>query len=230
MDNKTYSCIIISHLSLRDSLIINAIVIHLSNIYNLVYFVCNKKYYKSINQIYCENNKIKPIYIEYNMDIFKKFKDIQIFCIGKNNPNWKSLCSKLILENMPYNYFKTFYKQLDLDYDIRYKYEHIYRNKEREVNFYKKYISSQYIFINDKINIKNATTSFYYNKEQSDNILDYCSVIEAAEEIHVLYDEFFSLCVFLDLSKIKKKNIYTDISNIKDFHKSLHDWTIVSLN
>ena len=227
-----YSCVIISHLLLRDLLTVNAIVIYLSSIYNLVYFVCDKKYYKSINQIYCENNRIKPIYIDCSIDIadiFNKFKNTRIFQIGQNNPNWQSLCSKLILENMSYNYFKIFYKQLDLDYDIRYKYEHIYRNKEREDNFYKKYISSKYIFINDKISIKNATTSFYYNNEKSDNILDYCSVIEAAEEIHVLHDEFFSLCVFLDLSKIKKY-IHTNIANIKDFHKSLHDWTIVSLS
>jgi hypothetical protein len=67
----------------------------------------------------------------------------------------------------------------------------------------------------------------YWNGEISDNISDYCYIIENSEEIHVLFSAFFSLCMYLDLSNVKKKYIYTCIPNIKDYHKNANDWIIV---
>jgi hypothetical protein len=33
--------------------------------------------------------------------------------------------------------------------------------------------------------------------------------------------------MFLDLSLVKKKYIYTNITNIKDYHEKMNDWTII---
>ena len=67
----------------------------------------------------------------------------------------------------------------------------------------------------------------FWNGTISDNIFNYCKIIENSTEIHVTFSSFFNLCIFLDLSKVKEKYIYTKITNIKDMHKNLASWKII---
>ena len=52
--------------------------------------------------------------------VFKEYEKIDIIKIGSHNTNWELLKSNLIIENMPYMYFKTFYEQLNLDLIVYY--------------------------------------------------------------------------------------------------------------
>ena len=246
-------CLIIGHLSLGDQLIINGLVRYLSLKYSQVYLICKRINLKSIISIYSDNHSIIPISVDTNNFIinndhyiFDLYKDCEIIKIGMFNNNWYIYKSNLVLDNLPYLFFETFYKQIDLDYHIRYKFEKIYRNIEREKLYYnmimENYIknNSKYIFVHDffinKFSLKdipifhpNYNYSKYWNGIISDNITDYCQILENSYEIHVTFSSFFNLCIYLDLSKVKHKYIYTNVSNIKDLHVNLKDWNIISL-
>jgi hypothetical protein len=256
MNNK---CIIIPHLSIGDLLIINSIIRYYTSKYINVYFLCKKKNLKSMINIFSDNNNIVPICIDIIEDIlpdnhyiYEKYKEFDIIKLGLHNNNWYIFKSDLIIGDLPYSFFKTFYRQLELDYEIRYKYEKITRNYDNEIIFFNKVMKNydKYIFIHDcdknnLLDIKNSEKFIsifhpninYYNDNSefynywlniiSDNILDYCKIIENSEEIHVIFSSFFNLCMYLDLSKVKKKYIYTNIINIKDLHINMKDWIIV---
>jgi hypothetical protein len=246
-------CLIISHLSIGDLFIINGIIRYYTIIYNNVYFLCKKKHIKSMIKIFSDNKNIIPICIDIEEDIisedcyiYEKYKNFNIIKIGIHNNNWYVLKSDIIVGNLPYSFFKTFYKQLDLDYEIRYKFEKINRNLNDEILFFNKIMKNydKYIFVHDNnyelknlINNENNDIKFFHpniknniKNNISNNILDYCKIIENSEEIHVIFSSFLNLCMYLDLSSVKKKYIYTNIINIKDLHKNMNDWIIIFYN
>jgi len=256
-------CLIIGHLGLGDQFTINGLIRYYTTLYNYVYVLCKKNNMKSINQMYIDTNNIISIYIDTidnlidnNHYLFKEYKNYDIIKLGLYNNNWYTIKSNLTIGGLSYSFFKTFYEQINLNYNIRYKYEKINRYKNNEFFFFKEVMINynKYIFlhndINFKINISNYISNDisndipifhpnfnYYEKENkyynlwngkiSYNIFDYCYILENAEEIHVSFSSFFSLCMFLDLSFVKKKYIYTDITNIKDYHERMNNWIII---
>jgi hypothetical protein len=61
----------------------------------------------------------------------------------------------------------------------------------------------------------------------SDNLLDYCTLIENATEIHVSDSAFSCLMPFLDLKNVKRKCIYTNYS-ITYYHAEFKNWEIIA--
>jgi len=246
-------CLIYGNLNICNLFEINGIIRYYSNIYDEVYVVSKNNYYNSASNIFLDNKKIIILSLDIqdevipnNHYIFDLYKDIDN--INLNN-----------IDNINNNFFlaKNYYNSINLDYNLRYKYEKINRNNLFENKFYdkimKKYNNS-YIFINDytslnyqkitiysklpiyhpKVNYYNDTANStfydYWSNESSDNILDYCKIIENAYEIHLAYNEFFCLANFLNLSNVKNKYIYTDLINIKDYYENLKDWKIIFVN
>lgn len=260
MEILNEECLIVSHLSLNDLFIINGIINYYTTKYNKIYLICKKIYINTIQQLFCHNTIIIPIYIDIDNDIinnehriFQEYKNCDIIKIGMNNDNWLTYKHELIIGGHPYLYFQTFYKQLNLNYELKYKYERINRFFLREKDFYNKSmikyndnykfvmnIKNNDIIIDDKIPIFSPyynfydKKSFYYNYWNniiSDNIFDYCLILEKAKEIHTDFNELFSLCMFLNISNTNtKKYIYTNITNIKDYHKNMEDWNVVYVN
>jgi hypothetical protein len=249
------TCLIIGHLNINHLLTINGLIRYYTTIYNKVYVLCKKSNYKSAYSFFSDNLNIIILITDKNTllnnhYLLEEYKNCDILKIGEYNNNWNTLKSEYVIDNYPYLFFETYYNQLNLEYNIRYKYENINRNKIRERNFYNKIMKKyeKYIFIHDLDNKKieiykdlpifhpninyynnNKNSKFYdfWNGDISDNILDYCSILENSDEIHIVFSSFFSLCMFLDLSKIKKKYIYTSISNIKNYHDNMNDWNII---
>jgi len=62
-----------------------------------------------------------------------------------------------------------------------------------------------------------------------DNIFDYCKIIENATEIHIRDSCFSCLCPFLDLSKVKRKVMYSDIdkATLAQYSKIYENWEFV---
>ena len=128
-------CLIIPHLSIGDLFIINGIIRYYTKNYNYVNFLCKKKHIKSMLQIFSDNINIIPICVDINEDIlpnnhyiYEQYKKYDIIKLGIHNNNWYVFKSDILVGNIPYSFFKTFYKQLDLDYNIRYNFEKINRN------------------------------------------------------------------------------------------------------
>jgi hypothetical protein len=148
-------CLIIGHLGLGDQFTINGLIRYYTTLYNYVYVLSKKNNIKSINQMYIDTNNVIPIYIDtvydvidYNHYLFKEYKNYDIIKLGLHNNNWYIIKSNLITGSLPYSFFKTFYEQIYLNYDIRYKYEKINRYKNNELFFFKKVMINydKYIF------------------------------------------------------------------------------------
>ncbi len=242
-------CLIYSNLNICNLFEINGIIRYYSNIYDEIYVVCKNNYYNSACNIFLDNKKIIILSLDIQDEIINK--DHYIFDYYKNN------IINLILDNSNDKHYyigKNYYNKANLDYYLRYSYEKINRNHIFENKFYEKIMkkyNNNYIFINDytsynykKINIYSKLPIYhpkinyyhddkysnfydYWNNESSDNILDYCKILENAYEIHLAYNEFFCLANFLNLCNVKNKYIYTDIVNIKDYYENLKDWKII---
>ena len=253
-------CIILFHLSTGDNFTMYAMVLHNSFIYKYVHIFCLHRNKNTIKQMY---GGYKNIIIHFHKkknynchlidkkdldNIKKKLINYDIISTGEHNNNW----------SYSQNFWRYFYKQGELEYDIRYAYININRDYKKEKDFYNKIVNKygkKYIFINDHrqilkydgiprptIHIIHKLPIFhpninYYNKNDKyfnlweidflkDNLFDYSMIIENATEIHINDSAFSCLCPYLDLSKVKKKCIYTTYDYI-DYHKSFKDWTIL---
>jgi hypothetical protein len=74
-------------------------------------------------------------------------------------------------------------------------------------------------------NIDNKYYDLWSVNLLSDNLLDYCMIIENAKEIHISDSAFSCLCPYLNLNNVNSKNIYT-CYDIKDYHTSYDNWNI----
>lgn len=61
----------------------------------------------------------------------------------------------------------------------------------------------------------------------SDNLLDYCMIIEKAYAIHISDSSFSCICPYLNLSYIKNKTIYSNLDVI-DYDNSFTEWNIIN--
>lgn len=242
-------CLIYGNLNICNLFEINGIIRYYSNIYDEIHIVCKSNYYNSACNIFCDNKKIIILSLDINDEIIDN--NHYIFTYYKDN-----IINLTLDKSIDKNFFigKNYYTKANLDYNFKYNYEKINRNVIFENKFYEKIMkkyNNNYIFIDDttkfnykKINIYNTIpiyhpkinyyndnkySSFYdyWNGESSDNILDYCKILENAYEIHLAYNEFFCLANFLNLSNVKNKYIYTDIVNIKDYYENIKDWKII---
>jgi perosamine synthetase len=134
-------------------------------------------------------------------------------------------------------FYRQFYDDVGIDWNDRFIYGHVNRNEDLEESLFQelKSYSDKFIFVHDKLpedissrliseksdnlifNVnRNAYESFSNHpwakvwKEAHKNlpVPYYCKVLEFAEEIHVTDSAFFCLCMYLDLSRVKKCVVY----------------------
>ena len=148
------NCILLFHLSTGDNFTMYAMVIYYSIIYKYVNIFCLHRNINTIKQMYDKNNNIIIHLIEnknYNGCIVSK-NDIDKL---KNKLiNFDIISTGMHNNNFDYSqiFWRCFYKQVNLDYDIRYIYNNINRNYKKEKKFYNKIINkygNKYIFLND---------------------------------------------------------------------------------
>ena len=73
----------------------------------------------------------------------------------------------------------------------------------------------------------NCNYNLWSSEFLSDNLLDYCTLIENSTEIHISDSAFSCLMPFLDLKNVKKKCIHTDLLDIHNYHDEFKNWEIV---
>ena len=264
-------CIFTFHISTGDNFTMYASVCHFAQKYKNLTIYSLYRNRHTIKQLYNKLSNVKVIviqeqdynshlvpddYINKSYEYYKhknyNTKNIDIIKCGANAPNFSG-----------YLFWKVFYTQIGLDYNIRYKkrYNIINRNYKREHELYDKVVKKygyKYIFVHDHrfldtifhnarpnviapdINIpiyhpncnyydaidkNNKFANLWYNFI-SDNLLDYCMVIEKAYAIYISDSSFSCICPYLNLSHIKDKTIYTNL-NVIDYHSNFTKWTII---
>lgn len=271
---KTSTCIFLFHLHTGDNFTFYGAVRHLQKMYRDVYIFCLYRNRHTIMQLYQpydnvhiiisdENHRdhLAPISL-VNQLISKINNDFNLFITGMYDRNF----------NHKNHFWEECYNVLGLSYKIRYDYEDINRNKERELNLYNLIVSKygeKYIFLHDHRSVKNKhhcdrgnvyveselpvfhPNMNYYSVSligslalpppppenncnyhlwssefSTDNLLDYCTLIENATEIHIGDSSFSCLMPFLDLKNVKKKCIHTSL-DMPNYHNEYANWEIV---
>jgi hypothetical protein len=157
-----------------------------------------------------------------------------------NNIFWKGFYSVVNIDynlryvytsiNRKYEKENTLLNKIKNIYGEKYIFVHDHRNYDYKHNSIRPnvIINSELPIFHPNYNYynDNTTNSFfgYWNSSfYLNNLFDYCAVIENAEEIHISDSSFSCLCPYLDLSKVKKKVIYTNF-DIIDYHESFKNW------
>lgn len=229
-------CFLLFHLSTGDNLLVYGMVRHLLKTYDIVNIFCLQRNVETITQLYSPWNNVKiHIVPDHNncdvpdADLQKalstaqgEYDVLRTGCHtgkGLNGPFWRS-----------------FYFDLGLPYEIRYQYKDIFRNKNREEDLYNKVVKlygDKYVFTHDhrnikyqhydpraNVNIASGLPIFHPNINYrgdtlwtadliSNNLFDYGLLLEKATEIHVTDSSFALLCAFIDVSQVTKKVLYT---------------------
>lgn len=253
-------CIFLFHLSTGDNFTMYAAVRHFQQIYKDVFIFCLYRNRYTVPQLYQPYDNVRVIIIDetYNncvappqliTHLKSQITNYDLFMTGFHDPDF-----------VAHRFWEQFYDQLHLPYRMRYNYEDINRNKERELTLYNAIVSKygeKYIFLHDHRNIAynhyaeranvyvesdvpvfHPNINYYHGLENnchghlwssefmSDNLLDYCTLIENATEIHVSDSAFSCLMPFLDLKNVKKKCIYTGL-DVVSYHDEYQNWEIV---
>jgi hypothetical protein len=256
-------CMILFHLSTGDIFTSYPIIMYYLDKFTKIHIFSLYRNKYTTKQLFEKYDKI----IIYNLDesynrhfvteeISSKYynSNIKIISLGNHNNATFNLDSGI-------NFWKIFYKQANLDYNIRYNYININRNENNERLLYNKVIENygkNYIFTHDHrsytykhydirrnvyVNNVNDIPVFhpnfnYYDNDLnhkyynlwfdfiSNNLLDYCMILENASEIHITDSCFSCLLCYLNLEKVKVKKIYTALDLI-DYHKCFETWEII---
>lgn len=119
---------------------------------------------------------------------------------------------------------ESFYLQNNLPFSDRWDKFSVQRDKKRENNLFEYFNlkNNEYIFIHDDISRKYIIDESNFNKNNlkiirpikglTDNIFDYCKIIEGSYESHFIDSSFRLMC---DSLQLKTENIYYHI-NMKD--------------
>ena len=105
-----------------------------------------------------------------------------------------------------------------------------YDHKGRKSYLDRDIISSKIPLFHPNINFYKSKPNHKFHKLWdssliSDNLLDYCLLIEKAEEINIIDSVFICLAPYLDLSNVKVKKVKSKL-NLKDYDKRLSDWKV----
>jgi hypothetical protein len=173
--------------------------------------------------------------------------DYDVITTGYNDKNWnagsyfwRSFYNHINFDyNIRYN-FTSINRKYEKEITLLNKVKEIYGSKYIFLHDHRNYFYNHYnvrnnVIINSELPIFHPNYNYYHDNPSNpffgywnssfylNNLFDYCAIIENAEEIHTTDSSFSCLCPYLDLSKVKKKVIYTTY-DVNDYHNSYNDW------
>lgn len=106
-----------------------------------------------------------------------------------------------------------FYKMVDVNHEKKWSSFFVERERERELALYRELVDSEpYIFVHEdaryplnEAKITNMSPRVSPREYITDNIFDYCTIIERAEEIHALDSSFVFLIDLLEYDNPRQK-------------------------
>lgn len=234
-EKKSYNSkklLLFPHQGMGDQLTMVGAVRYLSLFYDEILLVVRRCYIYSVRQMYSDDRSIDFKMIDDIYDLSpnfgnKLFNQIVINGYIERGYEYKGcMMHNLTWDRTYHDFHERFYTDLGLNWSIREEFGHIVRDREREREKKKELVGSleKYIFIHDhrytpqhnprllppKLDVPTDIPLFHPNdpqNKQSSNILDYCTIMEEAEEIHIVDSSFFCLCHYLNLDG-KKRVVY----------------------
>jgi hypothetical protein len=219
------------HLGLGDHIICNGIVRTLAEEEPISLF-CKNIYAESVKAMYADSDKITVIPVQDDGEARKFLEGIpseSVERIGYSRDDFQSLSKNFVFD-------EVFYKQASLPFSYRWSKFYCNRNLSAESSLKEKVVSfDRYQFIHSDPERKMVINPDYLNKSLPSvcailgltlNILDYISIIESAEEIHVIPSSFMLLIDSIETNgklfvhKYTRPVIFLDDPHLKK------NWTI----
>jgi hypothetical protein len=227
--------IFFGHAEAGDTLTNVGIVRYLSTLYDEVEVVMRPQFEDLAKRLYQDDSSIKirvdPHHSSYkgviSHDFYDRFKNdfTDVVAVYLLNPHHRQ-------ENIHVHkdFYNEFYLEANINPACRFTYMYLPRDSEKEILPPKE----KYIFVHEKIpgQITNKIhTSYEIVKPlESTLLLDYCSLLEQAEEIYVDDSAFFCLCCYLDLSKVSKLQVYHRGGySIKEYPLVNQQWEVMTM-
>lgn len=145
-------CFLLFHLSTGDNFTVYAMVMHFREIYGTLHIFCLPRNIETVTQLYkpFKNIKIHKVLgpttcnvpdCDFLSAIFQCNNSYDVIKTGAHTS-----------KQLNHRFWRDFYSHANLSYDIRYNYNQINRNMERERNLYDKVVALyglKYIFVHD---------------------------------------------------------------------------------
>jgi len=214
------------HLGLGDHIICNSIVRHFSKLYDVVFLFVKKHNYESV----------KFMYSDINVNLIVGDDEYANYFIMRNNITnlIKIGFEKLHLSSEKMD--KFFYDSVGLDFNKRWDDFYVPRDMNKELNFFKSFniIENNYVFFHDDIsrNLK-ISEDYIINKELSivkpdrdltNNIFDYCYLLENAKEIQCMDSSFRLLCDSINIKSEQNFHHFNRCAPYNLYPSSRKNW------
>lgn len=198
------------HLGLGDHIICNALVRIFSKRFDRLFLFCKHHNYESVRFMYSDLQNIDFISVADDLEADRFILENRIFrkTIRVGFDQMYSTGSK--------NFDESFYMQFGIDFDSRWSEFHVPRNIEREKALFDRFGLSgkKYIFVHDDarfsidmkmIEIDPQTIIVRPDRDITENIFDYLTIIENASQIHAIESSFMFI---IDSLNIDPETVY----------------------
>jgi hypothetical protein len=209
MNNPKETIGVLTHMGMGDHFVCNGMIRQLSKLYNIITFV-KKQNLKSVQYMFRDlGPHVTFVPVENDQEAWDKQEPVTIRTGIFFGPGWDT--SNIWCE--------SFYMNAGLDPSIMREEFFVLRSRDREQKFYRKVVdflgSDKYIIVHDdksryenEINVHTDLPIVRINKGEfpieSDNIFDYCTLIEKAVEYHGFDSSFAWLIELMKLRPIEK--------------------------
>lgn len=196
------SILLYHHLGLGDHIMCHGIVREYCKKYDRVGIFSKPHNYPSVSFMYRDLSNL--IIIKGNDDYAKKFIFLNKLKLGKYRYHTVKIVGHEYLNrtsNVPLE--QQFYQVAGVDFTKKWENFFVKRDAAKEESIFKKVsLGNEYVFIHEdtergfKINrtyVNKNYAVFTPDKKLTDNIFDYCLIIEKANEIHVIDSSFMFL-------------------------------------
>lgn len=202
---------LLTHLGLGDHLITYGLVRELAIQHDHINLFCKQQNYCSLVSLYFRTN-IYPVVIK---------DEAEAFGIMAKEPYNSLKIGFTSEQETELEFGEAFYKQAQIPFEVRYKYE----IPHHKLKIHNDHPAQPFKFIHDTDEFKIDLGGFSPMPGLTDNILDYCEVIEGADEIHVIESSFRQLIEFLN----PKGKLFLHKFENKSFRvvPSRHTWEII---
>jgi hypothetical protein len=199
------------HLGLGDHLICNGLVRNIAKNNNDIVLFCKDHNKESVKFMYRDLKNIKlHISNDENIILFLKENKVNVLKIGICGLGFPGN-SDFVNNLEDYNLCHIFYRQAGLNIKERWDSWYVKRNKKRELLLFEKYnIDGEYIFVHGDEQrgygiLKEKLPNIRIIKPDlklTNNIFDYCYLMENAKEIHCMDSCFRILCEHIDITGV----------------------------
>jgi len=223
---------IYQHLGLGDHIICNGLIRELQKLYGDITLFVKPIYLQTVKAMYADNSRINLV-ARWDAQVPYFIQEHEI-----KSEDYIKIGHEFLKQDISFD--RSFYEQMGIDFEKRWSSFFVPRNKERENALYSRLVlDKDYLFIHAAPELghglKNIPTNYFKiipHKNITDNIIDYCKIIENAKEIHCYQSSFSHLVDSIPTTGKLFLHMYTKRHNLHPIieiatYKKEKNWEVI---